>query len=293
MARRQRFHVLIADDGSAPAKVALDAAMRFPWPAGTLASGIVVREVRADYRSSVLLTALDHRAATIAGAAARAMARRWPDSEVRVVEAAPVPAIVEEADRVSADVVVLGWRGHGPLRRLLSGSVSRGVARHAPCAVLTVKRPLRELRRIVIGVDGSQQAARTVELIARLAVPRGGRVSLVSVVDAMRAPSHALMPAGTRTAVRAEVDRINRQRMTGAEKTTARAAATLKRAGWRVNSTIGIGAPLQELLAAVTRGRADLLAIGATGVGGLERLMLGSVAEGAMTHSPVTVLLGR
>ena len=293
MARPKRFHVLVATDGSASAKAAVDTAVRFPWPDGAAASGIVVREVRADYRSSILLTALDQRATAVARATKRVLARRWPGAEVRVVEAGPAAAIVDEAARVSASVAVLGWRGHGTLRRLLTGSVSRGVARHAPCAVLTVKRRIRDLRQVVVGIDGSRYAHRAVDLIARLSVPRRGRVSLVAAVETMPVPAQSLIAAGTRSAVRAEVERINQDRQTRALKELDRAKAVLTRAGWRVDAVLTDGAPLRELLATVTRTEADLLAVGARGVRGLQRLLLGSVAEGALDRSPVPVLLVR
>jgi nucleotide-binding universal stress UspA family protein len=51
------------------------------------------------------------------------------------------------------------------------------------------------------------------------------------------------------------------------------------------------GRPLEELLAAA-RG-ADLLVVGARGIGRVEQLLLGSVAEGAVTRAPVPVLVVR
>jgi nucleotide-binding universal stress UspA family protein len=54
-----------------------------------------------------------------------------------------------------------------------------------------------------------------------------------------------------------------------------------------------VGVPLGELLAATHATRADVLVLGARGVGGLERLLLGSVAEGALSRSPVSVLIVR
>jgi nucleotide-binding universal stress UspA family protein len=50
----------------------------------------------------------------------------------------PVHELVEAADERHADLIVVGTREPGFLERLLGGSVSEGVARHARCDVLIV-----------------------------------------------------------------------------------------------------------------------------------------------------------
>jgi len=268
-------------------------AVRFPWRGGTRGSAVVAKQVRADYRRSILLAALDRTSEFTARSASRALRKRWPDGGARVVDASPVDAILTEARRVRADVIVMGWRGHGPVRRLLAGSVSRGVVRGASCAVLVVRRPIRELRHVVVGVDGSDNADRALSFVAGLEPSRGARVTVFRAVDIMHTPSHGLAPAGTRATVTAEVARINEGRRAAARKDLSRAAKTLSSAGWKVDQAVTDGAPLRELLATVSNVGADLLVVGAKGVTGLRHLLLGSVAEGALNRSPVTVLVGR
>lgn len=60
--------------------------------------------------------------------------------ETHLVADAPADAIVDLAERVGADVIIVGNRGRGAGRRLLLGSVSTKVVHsaHEICAVLVV-----------------------------------------------------------------------------------------------------------------------------------------------------------
>lgn len=58
-----------------------------------------------------------------------------------VLTGRPVPCILEFAERVGADLIVAGSRGHSRLERVLLGSVSTGLVRNAKCAVLVAPPP--------------------------------------------------------------------------------------------------------------------------------------------------------
>lgn len=51
----------------------------------------------------------------------------------------PAEAILEVAESVHADLIVVGARGLGPVGRFVRGSVSTKVAHHSPCDVLIVE----------------------------------------------------------------------------------------------------------------------------------------------------------
>ncbi|MBM4194969.1 MAG: universal stress protein [Gemmatimonadetes bacterium] len=290
MAARKRFRVLVATDGSRVARAAVTTAVRFPWPAPSDAHGVVARYVRPDYRRSILLAALDRTSEVVAARTTRVLAARWPDAQAVVVNGAPADAIVREAARVGADVIVIGWRGQGPLRRLLAGSVSRGVVRRAPCAVLVTRRALTTLDRVVVGVDGSSQARAAVDFVARLP-GRGRRVTLLTAVEKMALPSQVHLTSAMQATARSEIDRINRGRQARARTELDRARTALARRGWKVELVVASRAPLRELLRRVGRSRADLLVVGARGATGLDRLLLGSVASGALDRSPIPVVV--
>jgi nucleotide-binding universal stress UspA family protein len=295
---RGGFDIVVATDGSAQARAALALVAAFPWPERARAHAVVARrgfagvQVAAEWPVSVW-DALDTGLARVRDAARRRLARRFPDAEALVVDQPPVPAILAEARRVDAKVVVVGSRGHGALGRLVMGSVSRGIVRSAPCPVLVVKGRARRVRRLVIGLDGSPNSRRAVAFVERLAAPAGGRVRLVRVVEPMRVPSMGLVPGSIRADISGQAEELAAQRVQAARRELETAAGPLARAGWSVRREVRLGVPLPELLAAVTAARAHVLVLGARGVGGVARLLLGSVAEGALGRASVPVLVVR
>ena len=147
------------------------------------------------------------------------------------------------------------------------------------------------LRRVVLAVDGSPHSRRAAAFAARLAPPPGGRVTVVSVVEPVRPPSMALLPRSIRGRIAGEAAELERARLDAARRCAEAAARTMEKGGWRAQASVRTGVPLAELLEAVNEARADLLVLGARGTGGLARVLLGSVAEGALRLAPVPVLV--
>jgi nucleotide-binding universal stress UspA family protein len=73
--------------------------------------------------------------------AANGLRARGLDAAALQVQGPTADTIVSEAERLGADVIILGSHGHGALHRALLGSVSEGVLRSAACPVLIVPAP--------------------------------------------------------------------------------------------------------------------------------------------------------
>lgn len=301
MAKPQSFTVLIATDGSQEATAAVNAVTTFPWPDGTRVHGVVVRSaITAPEIPAYVWDDVERSLAGVAEGARKVLARRWPDVQVRVVDGPTVDAIIKEAARVRARVIVLGSQGHGPIARLLLGSTSLGVVREMKHATLVVRGRARAAAhaasgwaRVVLAFDGSPSARHAAKFLSGLQVPAGGQVTIVRVLEQASLPSLALMPESTRSALAAQVAAVEAEAEKKARREIDAATAELKRAGWKTSVVIRRGAALRELLDATEKARAQLLAVGARGHGAVERLLLGSVAEGALHRSPVSVLVTR
>ena len=293
-----RLTVLLTTDGSRHARAALALAATGPWPRTAKAhlvlarSGIPIGPWPAEMWMAKVSGARDRAVAQEVSRVRRLVGHRWPDLTVAAIKAPPITAIVREARRRRAGVVVVGSRGLGFARRLMLGSVSRGVVRRASCPVLIVKGRRRRIERVVLATDGSRNASRALGfLLARLEPPAGARVRVVQVVEPAPPRRPGLLPASLRRAVRASAARLDAKRIRRARRDVVHAARLLTRAGWRARGVVREGLPLVEVLREATASRADLVVIGARGTGGLARLLLGSVAEGVLDRSPVPVLL--
>jgi nucleotide-binding universal stress UspA family protein len=293
MAKLESFSVLVATDGSREARAAVVAAAMVPWPAHSLVHAVIARRSAAGEWPKGVGIAVQRRLERLAAQTRRELAKRWPRADVTIVDSTPVGGILAQARKVRARVIVLGSGGRGVIGRLLLGSVSRDVVRRASCAVMVIKGRPRAMRRLVIGLDGSPNARHALSFVAALQPPEGGHVTLVRAVERVRVQTLGLMPAAVRASIAHELAAVNAQQMARAKREMQAASDELEGAGWTVKTEIRSGVPLAELLAAANDARAELLVVGARGVGGVKRLLLGSVALGALSHSRVSVLVVR
>ncbi len=66
-------------------------------------------------------------------------------TDVVVVEGNPVREILDQVERLSADLLVMGTHGRSALSQMLLGSVAENVIRRAPCPVVVVRNPHQPL----------------------------------------------------------------------------------------------------------------------------------------------------
>jgi len=145
--------ILAAVDGSAPSLKAVDLAAELAGKYGAELILITVErdivpvvseEVRAyaraehiaDLTSDPGFTAAEN---VLAGARLKAQAKGAPLVATEVGSGDPAEAIIDLAKSRSADLIVIGSRGHGRLAGLLLGSVAQKVVAHAVCPVLVVR----------------------------------------------------------------------------------------------------------------------------------------------------------
>jgi nucleotide-binding universal stress UspA family protein len=103
-----------------------------------------------------------------------------------VLQGSPAEAIIDRAEEVGYDYIVLGRRGRGLPVRFRLGSTTHKVTAYAPCAVTIVPQdddPDLELGRVLVATDGSEVAEKAVGRAIQLAGAFGKELHLVAVAQ--------------------------------------------------------------------------------------------------------------
>ncbi len=142
---REVRNIVVGVDGSDASVEALCEAQALAIPLAAQVVALACWDVPPVYDGYVAMgiNDFDVRAGEILQeAVAKAFGLETPDNvETRLVQGHPRPTLIEASK--SADMLVLGRRGHGGFGGLLMGSVSSACVAHAHCPVLVVHSPSR------------------------------------------------------------------------------------------------------------------------------------------------------
>jgi nucleotide-binding universal stress UspA family protein len=134
--------ILLATDLSAASERAAEQALQLARDLRAELLIVSVIDPSSPLSGTPALARMDQRRAA-REVAAQALVVRGRHSGVNVQflvwEGEPGPAIVEASVAEAADLIVVGTHGRGRVGRLVLGSVSDHVVRHAPCPVLIVR----------------------------------------------------------------------------------------------------------------------------------------------------------
>ena len=198
---------------------------------------------------------------------------------VRKEQGAVAPVILKRAPKRDG-LLVVGSQGLDALDRFMLGSVSTNLIHHAPCPVLVVKDEAAPLRRITLATDGSDASAKALAFVLTKFQPdrstgKGGRVPIhVSVIHVMPFVKYP----GLKEAGRRLVEQSVRK---------------LIKAGFTAEPLCQLGKPAEEIMNVASKQHADLIVIGAKGLGAIARFLLGSVSTRVVQHANCSVLVVR
>lgn len=201
-------------------------------------------------------------------------------------EGRPAEEIADLAGEIGADLVVVGSRGLGTIKRLLLGSVAEGVVRLATQPTLVVRggEGAWPPARIVAGDDSSEEATEATRFAARIGRLLGARLLLIRayspevLYEAGGGPGGVGLPEGLREK--------------GEEEMEGRADDLEPLLGARPEVEIATGDPAAVIQRAVDEGsEPTLTAVGRRGLGGVSRFPFGGVSTDVLRAVDGPVLI--
>ena len=197
-----------------------------------------------------------------------------------VEQGSPAKTIVDYAEHEDHDLIAMPTHGREGLSRYLLGSVTGKVVRLAPMPVLTA--PIEEegfefpYGGVLLPTDGSDQALRAARHGLDFATELDADVHVLTVTDdSLLASAGDAVGEGEGTA-RAAVDEV--------------VEAAEVRGIDDVTTHVETGDPDDEILDTVEEQGLDAVVMGATGRDGIDRVLLGSVAEKTVRQADVPVI---
>lgn len=193
--------------------------------------------------------------------------------------------IDQEAQACNAEVVVLGARGEGFLRRLAMGTTSERLLRRATRPLLVVRQtPHERYRRVLVGVDLSPWSLHAVQAAMRLA-PH----ARLMLLQSWEVPFEGKLRYAGVDAVAVENYRRKAREDATHQLHALAQAAGLKRGSW--DPIILEGDASQRLLEQEQERDADLVVLGKHGRSATEDLLLGSVTKHVLAEGSADVLV--
>jgi nucleotide-binding universal stress UspA family protein len=212
-------------------------------------------------------------------------ARSLDVSAEAVESSSPARGLHETAERLEADLVVVGSSHRGPVGRVLAGSVGRSLLNGAPCPVAVAPLGYRHggdhaLRCIGVGFDGSPEASEALHAGAELGRRGGATLRVVRAVPPIDYGYRGAWLPAEPDLLRSLHEQSQRQLDDALE-----ALAAELRAEGRVID----GDPVTVLLEEAGEG-IDLLMVGSRGYGRLRGVLLGSVSAELIRSAPCPVM---
>jgi nucleotide-binding universal stress UspA family protein len=201
-------------------------------------------------------------------------------------------ALMRHAGAHPPDLIVMSTHGRsGPSRFFLGATADRLLRElHRPMLIVrpTTAPADREpfSPKILVPLDGSPLAETVLDEVTRLFPPTVATLHLLRVVVPVE-----LAPMALPVPLPPTRPEILEQQLASARSYLGATALKLRLAGWRVQQTVEVGwSPQETILSYAKAHGCDLIALATRGHGGLERMILGSVADKVIRGASMPVL---
>lgn len=300
------MRILVPFDGSKHAQ----AAINFVASRNTLLGGashidvlnvqlpVPVRAMRV-VGKDIVQSYYDEESAKALKPALSALKKSGVEADTLVKVGHPPDEIAGAADKLKADLIVMGSHGHGAFAALILGSVTNGVLARCNVPLLVVRgkqvdrgAPADSLK-VGIAVDGSEYGKKAVKYVLKHRELFGAqpRFTLIHVVPDF---AGAVMPDMAGIALPAlspqEVKSMQQQAL---DTAVGPVRKRFEKDGVPVEVAALVGNPGDEVAGYARKNKLDMLVMGSHGYGAFKQAVLGSVATRVAAHCETPLLLVR
>ena len=281
--------LLLATDGSQFSEGAVREAIRLAKQCSSKLSAISVIETNPEYETIApqLLEKAEKSARQHLEAVKERAKKEGVECATSILEGEDsFNYISEEAKKGKASIIIMGRRGKTGLKRLTMGSTTARVIGHAPCNVLVVPSAAEvAFKNIVVATDGSRYSTAAASEAIGIAKRNNSALTVIAVVPAeLATPTDVDFGMGQR-------DKLVDQVMRDAEKNAKAVKEAAQTAGVTVQAFVMTGKPADAIIETARDKKADLIVVGSHGRTGLDKLLMGSVAERVIVLSACAVLV--
>jgi nucleotide-binding universal stress UspA family protein len=194
----------------------------------------------------------------------------------------PTAFILDSAAAVKADLIAVGTHDHSRLTEMLAGSISHRILLHATVPTLIVKGKARPVARVLMAVEGREDAIRLHTWLTSHPFKNPVAVTILSVVPSLHIADPHLMVG---------LEGWSEQSKRHAEQVVNDTAQALASPHFTVSTDVRLGDPVTTVCE--VGNSHDLIVVGSHGRKGFDRFLLGSVSHGIVHRAGCSVLVVR
>ena len=194
----------------------------------------------------------------------------------------PAAFILDSAAAVKADLIAMGTHDHSRVTEVFAGSVSHRVLLHAKVPTLIVKGKARPIARVLLAVEGREDAIRLHTWLTSYPFKHPVAVTILSVVPSLQLLDPHVMGG---------LEGWSEVGQRYAEQVVNDTAQALAGPDFAVSTDVRPGDPVTTVCE--VGNSHDLIVVGSHGRKGLDRFLLGSVSHGIVHRAGCSVLVVR
>ena len=196
----------------------------------------------------------------------------------------PAQVILETAESAHPDVIMLGARGLGIVKELILGSVSHRTVLHAPCSTFILKSPLPSLQKILLPIEGEEDAQMAFKFLAMNPFRESVEIQLMLVWPQPQTPWPITL---------GQSKQLEEHAITHAQEQLDSLTVKLGTMGYPATSYVGMGDPSYAIMEQQRINKADMIMMGSHGRRGMSRFLLGSVSHSVLHQANCPVFIVR